>query len=56
MKVYNSRPLNLTIEILLVKIPLFATTIIHLFQSNQLFQAIEFIDLPVPAKLENLSH
>ena len=51
MKVYNSRPVSLTIEVLLIKIPLFLT-IIHLFQSNQRFQAIKFVDRLVPEKLD----
>ena len=51
MKVYNSRPFSLTIEVLLIKIPLFLT-IIHLFQSNQRFQAIRFVDRLVPEKLD----
>ena len=51
MKVYNSRPVSLNIEVLLIKIPLFLTTI-YLFQSNQRFQAIEFVDRPVPEKLD----
>ena len=51
MKVYNSRPVSLTIEVLLIKIPLFLT-IIHLFQSNQRFQAIRFVDRLVPEKLD----
>ena len=38
MKVYNSRPVSLTI--------------IHLFQSNQRFQAIKFVDRLVPEKLD----
>ena len=36
------------IEVLLVKILLFLD---HLFQSNQHFQAIEFVDQPIPEKL-----
>ena len=51
MNVYNSRPVSLTIEVLLIKIPLFLITI-HLFQSNQRFQAIEFVDRPVPEKFD----
>ena len=51
MKVYKSRPVSLNIEVLLIKIPLFLTTI-YLFQSNQRFQAIEFVDRPVPEKLD----
>ena len=45
MKVYNTRPVSLTIEVLLIKI------FIHLLQSNQPFQAIEFMDRPVSEKL-----
>ena len=36
------------IEVLLIKILLFFD---HLFQSNQHFQAIEFVDQPIPEKL-----
>ena len=36
------------IEVLLIKILLFLD---HLFQSNQHFQAIEFVDQPIPEKL-----
>ena len=51
MKVYNSRPVSLTIEVLLIRFLFFLTTI-HLFQSNQRFQAIEFVERPVPEKLD----
>ena len=41
MKVYNTRPVySLTIKS------------IHLFQGNQTFQATEFVDQPVPEKLD----
>ena len=44
MKVYNTRPVySLTIE---------TFTSIHLFQSIQRFQAIEFVDRPFPEKLD----
>ena len=36
------------IEVLLIKILLFLD---HLFQSNQHFQVIEFVDQPIPEKL-----
>ena len=40
------------IAVFLIKTPLFLTTVsVHLFQSNQCFQVIEFVDLPVPEKL-----
>ena len=53
MKVYITRPVSLTIEVLLIKIVLFFDHWInHLFQSYQRFQAIEFVDRPVPEKLE----
>ena len=52
MKVYNTQPVTLTIEVLLIKIVLFSDHFSnHLFQSNQRFQAIEFVDRPVPEKL-----
>ena len=41
----SARPL---IEVLLIKFLLFLD---HLFQSNQHFQAIEFVDQPIPEKL-----
>ena len=60
MKVYNTRPVSLTIKVLLIKIVLFfdhwsdhlCFIFNHLFQSNQRFQAIEFLDRPVPEKLD----
>ena len=53
MKVYITRPVSLTIEVLLIKIVLFFDHWRnHLFQSYQRFQAIEFVDRPVPEKLE----
>ena len=45
MNIYNTRPISLTIEVLLIKV------FIHLFQCNQRFQAIEFVDRPVSEKL-----
>ena len=38
MKVYNTRPVSLTIEVMLIKIYFFDHWGIHLFQSNQRFQ------------------
>ena len=53
MKVYITRPVSLTIEVLLIKIVLFFDHWRnHLFQSYQRFQAIEFVDRPVPEKLK----
>ena len=53
MKVYNTRPVSLTIELLHIKIVLFFDHWSnHLFQSNQRFQAKEFVDRPVPEKLD----
>ena len=53
MKVYNTQPVTLTIEVLLIKIVLFSDHFSnHLFQSNQRFQAIEFVDRPVQEKLD----
>ena len=53
MKAYNTQPVTLTIEVLLIKIVLFSDHFSnHLFQSNQRFQAIEFVDRPVPEKLD----
>ena len=53
MKVYNTQPVTLTIEVLLIKIVFFPDHFSnHLFQSNQRFQAIEFVDRPVPEKLD----
>ena len=48
MKVYNTLPVSLTIEVLLTKIVLFFFDhwSNYLFQSNQRFQAIEFVDDP----------
>ena len=46
MKVYNTRPVSLTVEVYFLD-----HRSIHLFQSNQRFQAIEFADWPVPEKL-----
>ena len=54
MKVYNTRPVTLAIKVLLIKILLFATTdqkLIQLFQSDQHFQATEFVDWTSPEKL-----
>ena len=51
MKVYNARPVSLTIEVLLLKILFFFDDwSIHLFQSNQRFQVRELVDRPVPEK------
>ena len=44
VNVYNTRPVNFTIEVVLIKIFFF-----HLFQR---FQAIEFVNRPVPEKLD----
>ena len=53
MKIYNTRPVSLTIEGLLIKILIFSHHwSIHLFQSNQHFQAIEFVDRPVLEKFD----
>ena len=53
MKVYNIRRVgpHQSIEGLLIKI-LFPHWSIHLFQSNQRFQAIEFVDRSAPEKLD----
>ena len=52
IKVYNTRPVCLTMEVLLFKILLFFDHWSnHLFQSNQRFQAIEIVNRPVPEKL-----
>ena len=49
MKVYNTRPVSL----LLIKILFFFFDhgSVHLFQSNQRFQAIKLVDRPAPEKL-----
>ena len=53
MKIYNTRPVSLTIEGLLSKILIFSDHwSIHLFQSNQRFQATEFVYRPVSEKLD----
>ena len=55
IKVYNTRPVSLTTEVLLIEIVLFFDhwrICNHLFQSIQRFQAIEFVDRPVPKKLD----
>ena len=54
MEVYNIRPVILTIEVLLInKIVLFCDHWSnHLFQSNQRFQEMKFVDRPIPEKLE----
>ena len=49
MKVYNTRPVSLTVEVYFLD-----HRSIHLFQSNQRFQAIEFADRRVPEKLYSL--
>ena len=61
MKVYNTQPVSLTIEVLLITIFLcFQHLSINLFQSHQSFQVIEFVDRIVPEELEifciNLSY
>ena len=56
MKVYNTQPVSLTINVWLIKIVLFFDHWSnHLFQSNKHFQAIEFMDWPIQEKLEKLS-
>ena len=56
MKVYNTQPVTLTIEVLLIKIVLFSDHFSnHLFQSNQRFQAIEFVDRPILEDLRAVS-
>ena len=51
MKLYNARPVSLTIKVLLLKILFFFDDwSIHLFQSNQRFQVRELVDRPVPEK------
>ena len=55
MKVYNTRPVSLTMGKVSLKFAhkdssFFDHWSIHLFQSNQRFQAIEFVDRPVPKK------
>ena len=54
VKVYNTRPVNFTIEVVLIKIFFFSTT--EVITSNdwnfQRFQAIEFMNRPVPEKLD----
>ena len=53
IEVYNTRPLSLTIEVLLIKFFLFIDHWSnHLLQSGQRFQAIEFMDWRVPEKLD----
>ena len=61
MKVYNNRSVSLTIDVLLITILLPLLLLlrfffldhwsVHLFQRNQRFQAIEFVDWPVREKL-----
>ena len=46
IKVYYTRPVSLTIEVLLIMILFFDHRSIHLFQSNQSIQTIGFVDLP----------
>ena len=51
---YNESLQNPTIVVLLIKILIFLPLMIssfHLFQSNKLFQAIEFVDRHVSEKL-----
>ena len=54
MKVYNTRAVSLTIEFCscITILPFFDHWSIHLVQSNQSVQAIEFVDGPVPEKLD----
>ena len=53
MKVYNTEPVSLTIEVLLITILLcFDHLSINLFQSNKSFQVIESVDRSVPERLE----
>ena len=49
---YNESLQHLTIAVLLIKILIFFQTLssVHLFQSNQCFQAIEFVDRHVLEK------
>ena len=50
MKVYNTRPVSLTIEVFLIKIVFFFDQWSnHLFQR---FQATEFVNRPVQEKLD----
>ena len=56
MKVYNIQPVSLIINVWLIKIVLFFDHWSnHLFQSNQHFQVIEFVNRPVQEKLD-ISH
>ena len=48
---YNESLQNLTIAVLLIKIFFRPLSSVHLFQSNHLFQAIEFVDQHVSEKL-----
>ena len=53
MKVFNTQPVTLTFEVLLIKIFFSTTEVINaVFQSNQCFQRIEFVDRPVPERLD----
>ena len=53
LEVYYTRSASLTIKVLLIKILVFFDHCsIHLFLSNQRFQAIEFAHRPVPKKLD----
>ena len=53
MKIYNNRPVNITIEIFSLRFFFFFDHWnIHYFQSNQRFQATEFVDRPQQQKLD----
>ena len=57
MKVYNTRPVSLTMEVLLIKTVLFFGPLKYLnlvFQSNQHFETKEFVDWPVSEELDNV--
>ena len=51
MKVFNTRSVSITIEVLLTKILFFPSTeVFTCLQSNQRFQAIEFVALGTPSQ------
>ena len=53
MKVFNTQPVTLTFEDLLIKIFFSTTEVINaVFQSNQRFQTIELVDRTVPERLD----
>ena len=58
MKVYNTRPVSLTMEVLLITTVLFFFGPLKylnlVFQSNQHFQTKEFVDRPVSEELDNV--